>query len=78
MLHLLSDFTLNKSEFFGSLQTLEAAVDFQDAVVRLAKVPIITDVYYILGGVNAGEGVVITRDRQGSADIWPLDPLNGK
>ncbi|ROL42511.1 Serine/threonine-protein phosphatase with EF-hands 2 [Anabarilius grahami] len=59
-------------------ETLEAAVDFQDAVVRLAKVPIITDVYYILGGVNAGEGVVVTRDRGGSADIWPLDPLNGK
>uniref|UniRef100_A0A671RL84 N-acylethanolamine-hydrolyzing acid amidase n=1 Tax=Sinocyclocheilus anshuiensis TaxID=1608454 RepID=A0A671RL84_9TELE len=58
-------------------ETLEAAVDFQDAVVRLAKVPIITDVYYILGGVHAGEGVVITRDRSGSADIWPLDPLHG-
>ncbi|XP_043096683.1 N-acylethanolamine-hydrolyzing acid amidase-like [Puntigrus tetrazona] len=58
-------------------ETLETAVDFQDAVVRLAKVPIITDVYYILGGVRAGEGVVITRDRSGSADIWPLDPLHG-
>jgi len=53
-------------------------VDFQDAVVRLAKVPIITDVYYILGGVHAGEGVVITRDRGRSADIWPLDTLHEK
>uniref|UniRef100_A0A8C0Y6S8 N-acylethanolamine-hydrolyzing acid amidase n=1 Tax=Cyprinus carpio carpio TaxID=630221 RepID=A0A8C0Y6S8_CYPCA len=58
-------------------ETLEAAVDFQDAVLRLAKVPIITDVYYIVGGVHAGEGVVITRDRSKSADIWPLDPLRG-
>ncbi|TRY95858.1 hypothetical protein DNTS_021391 [Danionella cerebrum] len=59
-------------------ETLEAALDFQDAVMRLAKVPIITDVYYIVGGVRAGEGVVITRDRSGSDDIWPLDPLYGK
>lgn len=63
---------------FDSFQTLEEALDFQDAVMRLAKVPIIADVYYIVGGVRPGEGVVITRDRSRSADIWPLDPLNGK
>lgn len=59
------------------MQTLEDAEDFQDAVMRLAKVPLITEVYYIVGGVRAGEGVVITRDRAGPADIWPLDPANG-
>ncbi|XP_030647310.1 N-acylethanolamine-hydrolyzing acid amidase isoform X2 [Chanos chanos] len=59
-------------------ETLEEAVDFQDAVMRLAKVPLITDVYYIVGGVRAGEGVVITRDRRGPADIWPLDTLHGE
>ncbi|XP_076853928.1 N-acylethanolamine-hydrolyzing acid amidase-like [Brachyhypopomus gauderio] len=58
-------------------ETLEEATDFQDAVKRLAKVPIITDVYYIVGGVHPGEGVVITRDRGGPADIWPLDLLKG-
>ncbi|KAM9362433.1 N-acylethanolamine-hydrolyzing acid amidase-like [Symphorus nematophorus] len=58
-------------------ETLEEAEDFQDAVMRLSKIPIITGVYYIVGGVRAGEGVVITRDRAGPADIWPLDPLNG-
>ncbi|XP_046882338.1 N-acylethanolamine-hydrolyzing acid amidase-like isoform X2 [Hypomesus transpacificus] len=31
-----------------------------------------------VAGVRGGEGVVITRDRQGPADIWPLDPLNGR
>uniref|UniRef100_A0A4W6EL77 N-acylethanolamine-hydrolyzing acid amidase n=1 Tax=Lates calcarifer TaxID=8187 RepID=A0A4W6EL77_LATCA len=51
--------------------------DFQDAVIRLSKIPIITGVYYIVGGVRAGEGAVITRDRVGPADIWPLDPVNG-
>ncbi|KAI4827066.1 hypothetical protein KUCAC02_030492 [Chaenocephalus aceratus] len=58
-------------------ETLEEAEDFQDAVMRLAKIPIITGVYYIVGGVRAGEGAVITRDRSGPADIWPLIPING-
>ncbi|XP_062874119.1 N-acylethanolamine-hydrolyzing acid amidase-like [Trichomycterus rosablanca] len=58
-------------------ETLEQATDFQDAVVRLSTIPIITDVYYIVGGVHPREGVVITRDRIGSADIWPLDPQYG-
>lgn len=59
------------------MQTLEEAQDFQDAVIRLSKIPIITGVYYIVGGVRAGEGVVITRDRDGPVDIWPLEPVNG-
>ncbi|XP_072520996.1 N-acylethanolamine-hydrolyzing acid amidase-like [Salminus brasiliensis] len=59
-------------------ETLEEATDFQDAVQRLAKVPIITDVYYIVGGVHPKEGVVITRDRSGPADIWPLDWTMGQ
>uniref|UniRef100_A0A8D3DBY4 N-acylethanolamine-hydrolyzing acid amidase n=1 Tax=Scophthalmus maximus TaxID=52904 RepID=A0A8D3DBY4_SCOMX len=58
-------------------ETLAEAENFQDAVMRLSKIPIITGVYYIVGGVRAGEGVVITRDRKGPADIWPLDPVNG-
>ncbi|XP_015248918.1 PREDICTED: N-acylethanolamine-hydrolyzing acid amidase-like, partial [Cyprinodon variegatus] len=58
-------------------ETLEEAEDFQDAVMRLSKTPLIAGVYYIVGGVRAGEGVVITRDRKGPADIWPLDPLTG-
>lgn len=59
------------------MQTLEAAEDFQDAVMRLSKIPIITGVYYIVAGVRAGEGAVITRDRTGPADIWPLEPVSG-
>ncbi|XP_028303545.1 N-acylethanolamine-hydrolyzing acid amidase-like isoform X2 [Gouania willdenowi] len=59
-------------------ETLEEAQDFEDAVMRLSRTPIITGVYYIVGGVRAGEGVVITRDRRGPADIWPLEPLNGE
>ncbi|XP_019735061.1 N-acylethanolamine-hydrolyzing acid amidase [Hippocampus comes] len=58
-------------------ETLEKAEDFQDAVLRLSKVPIIADVYYIVGGARPGEGAVITRNRAGPADIWPLEPLSG-
>ncbi|KAM8868190.1 N-acylethanolamine-hydrolyzing acid amidase-like [Synchiropus picturatus] len=59
-------------------ETLEQAENFQAAVMRLSKIPIITGVYYIVGGVRAGEGVVITRDRTGPADIWPLIPVMGE
>ncbi|XP_038614712.1 N-acylethanolamine-hydrolyzing acid amidase [Tachyglossus aculeatus] len=58
--------------------TLSEAKDFQAAVLMLAKTPIIADAYYIVGGVSPKEGVVITRNRGGPADIWPLDPLNGE
>ncbi|XP_004472632.1 N-acylethanolamine-hydrolyzing acid amidase [Dasypus novemcinctus] len=58
--------------------TLSESEDFEAAVYKLAKTPIIADVYYIVGGTSPQEGVVITRNRGGPADIWPLDPLNGK
>ncbi|XP_064918988.1 N-acylethanolamine-hydrolyzing acid amidase isoform X2 [Columba livia] len=57
--------------------TLSRAEDFQAAVLRLAAVPIIAEVYYIVGGVSPKEGMVITRNRRGPADLWPLDPLYG-
>ncbi|XP_068576676.1 N-acylethanolamine-hydrolyzing acid amidase-like [Cebidichthys violaceus] len=76
--NVVSAFLLRRSPVSWLVrETLERAEDFQDAVMRLSKIPIITGVYYIVGGARAGEGVVITRDRMGSADIWPLDPLTG-
>ncbi|XP_058049452.1 N-acylethanolamine-hydrolyzing acid amidase [Ahaetulla prasina] len=56
---------------------LSEADDFQTAFYMLAKIPIIADVYYILGGTTARQGAVITRKRTGPIDVWPLDPLNG-
>ncbi|XP_053311685.1 N-acylethanolamine-hydrolyzing acid amidase [Spea bombifrons] len=58
--------------------TLENAKDFQTAVLHLSKTPIIAETYYIMAGAHAREGVVITRNRGGPADIWPLDPLSGE
>lgn len=57
--------------------TLDTAADFQAAVLKLAATPIIADVYYIIGGTLPKEGVVITRNRKGPADIWPLEPTAG-
>uniref|UniRef100_A0A8C3X4S6 N-acylethanolamine-hydrolyzing acid amidase n=1 Tax=Catagonus wagneri TaxID=51154 RepID=A0A8C3X4S6_9CETA len=57
--------------------TLSESENFEAAVYKLAKTPLIADVYYIVGGTTPREGVVITRDRSGPVDIWPLDPLNG-
>ncbi|XP_062271556.1 N-acylethanolamine-hydrolyzing acid amidase-like [Scomber scombrus] len=76
--NLVSAFLLRRSPVSWLVrETLEVAENFQDAVMSLSKIPIITGVYYIVGGVRAGEGAVITRDRGGPADIWPLEPLNG-
>ena len=60
-----------------SVQTLSESENFEAAIYKLAKTPLIADVYYIVGGTSPKEGVVITRNRGGPADIWPLDPLNG-
>ncbi|XP_045388794.1 N-acylethanolamine-hydrolyzing acid amidase [Lemur catta] len=57
--------------------TLSESENFEAAVYKLAKTPLIADVYYIVGGTSSREGVVITRKRGGPVDIWPLDPLNG-
>uniref|UniRef100_I3N8J7 Choloylglycine hydrolase/NAAA C-terminal domain-containing protein n=2 Tax=Ictidomys tridecemlineatus TaxID=43179 RepID=I3N8J7_ICTTR len=58
--------------------TLSESENFEAAVYKLAKTPLIADVYYIVGGTSPQEGVVITRNRGGPEDIWPLDPLNGE
>ncbi|KAG8454269.1 hypothetical protein GDO86_000784, partial [Hymenochirus boettgeri] len=58
--------------------TLSNAQDFQAAALQLSKTPIIAEVYYIMAGTHPNEGVVITRNRNGPADIWPLDTLRGE
>lgn len=46
--------------------------DFDHALEVLSQMPLIADCYLILGGVNAGQGAVITRDREDTANIWLL------
>uniref|UniRef100_A0A1A8DCR0 N-acylethanolamine-hydrolyzing acid amidase n=1 Tax=Nothobranchius kadleci TaxID=1051664 RepID=A0A1A8DCR0_NOTKA len=76
--NFMSAFLFHRSPVSWALrETLEKAEDFQDAVMRLSRTPLIAGVYYIVGGVRPREGVVITRDRVGPVDIWPLEPLTG-
>ena len=46
---------------------------FQEAVQRLSAEPLMADGYLIVGGVNSGEGAVVTRNRESTADLWYLD-----
>jgi hypothetical protein len=52
---------------------LENENDFNSALDNLSKDELIADVYYILAGVSAGQGAVISRNRTGSDDVWLLD-----
>jgi len=47
--------------------------DFNSALANLSNDELIADVYYILAGVSAGEGAVISRNRTGADDVWLLD-----
>jgi len=47
--------------------------DFPSALKNLANDQLIADVYYIVAGVSAGQGAVISRNRTGADDVWILD-----
>lgn len=47
-------------------------MDFEHAVKTLSQVPLMADGYLIVGGVNVGEGAVVTRNRESTADVWNL------
>jgi len=47
--------------------------DFESALENLSNDEIVADVYYILGGVSAGQGAVISRNRINATDVWMLD-----
>ena len=49
-----------------------AKMDFAGAVQMLSQVPLMADGYLIVGGVNVGEGAVVTRKRAGVVDVWKL------
>jgi len=52
-------------------QVLNTTATFSDAVSQLANAYIAAPVYYNIGGKNAGEGAIISRDRFGNTtDIW--------
>ena len=55
---------------------METADSYDDAVHQLDSGPIVSPVYYIVGGLNDDQGVVVTRDRLFTRDLWLLDTKN--
>jgi hypothetical protein len=58
---------------FLSRRTLENVNNWNDAVNSLSNGYLISDVYYIVAGVSANQGAVISRNRTDAADVWILD-----
>jgi len=50
---------------FHVRDVLEAALSYEEAAVLLRTTPLMSPVYYILGGKNSGEGQIIYRTRNG-------------
>ena len=51
-------------------------MDFASVVDSLTKQQLVAPSYIIVGGTKPGEGVVITRDRAATRNVWLLDPDN--
>ena len=69
--------------FLRELAQSDASSTFEAAVVRAASVPLPAPSYFILSGVAAGEGAVVTRGREppanaSRADIVRLDAAAGR
>jgi hypothetical protein len=57
---------------------MENENDYPAALASLSNTELIADVYYILAGVSAGQGAVISRNRQNATDVWTLDEPHGR
>lgn len=58
---------------FLTRNLMENATSFKEAVGMLSSQDLIAPAYFILGGVNPDEGVVITRDQNTLVDIWSIN-----
>lgn len=57
---------------------LATAQNFTIAVNKIAYTTTEASFYAIMGGVNKGEGIVITKGRVGPVDLWKIDPNSGR
>ncbi|XP_018409050.1 PREDICTED: N-acylethanolamine-hydrolyzing acid amidase-like [Nanorana parkeri] len=58
--------------------TLNNAPDFDSAVEQLSDTEITAEIYLTVAGTKPGEGVAITRDRDGLADTLNLNASDGR
>jgi len=54
----------------------DPTTDFNSALKMLSNSELIADVYYIMAGVSAGQGAVISRNRFNATNVWMLDSPN--
>ena len=52
---------------------MENTTNFNDAVSLLSKTDLIAPAYFIVGGVEPEQGVVITRNQSQVVNLWKLD-----
>ncbi|XP_038059907.1 N-acylethanolamine-hydrolyzing acid amidase-like [Patiria miniata] len=72
---------ISRNTVFTSFQirdALAAGDDFQSAMDRMTNKKETAPNYFIVGGVRAGEGAVITRDRLRALDVWRLNASAGR
>jgi len=63
---------------FLSRTVMEKETNYDAALQGLSQSTLIADVYYILAGVSAGQGAVISRNRINATDVWELDVPSGR
>ena len=63
--------------FVRSLLAKEES-NFDYAVQQISNAEMIAPAYFILGGIQKGEGAVITRARTKAVDVWKLNITDGR
>ena len=63
---------------FLARDVIEQGGDFASALNTLSNYPLVADVYYIVAGISAGQGAVISRNRNNASDVWMLDSAAGR
>lgn len=58
---------------FLSREVITNENDWDSAINNLSNGALIADVYYIVGGVSANQGAVISRNRLNATDVWVLN-----
>ena len=56
---------------------MESAGSYDEAVKRASDAVTPGPSYFIIAGTKPGQGVIITRDRMSTRDIWRLSASNG-
>jgi N-acylethanolamine-hydrolysing acid amidase len=63
---------------FDLRTTLETKHNYSDAIEHLSRVHFVAPSYLIVSGTKSGQGVVITRNRWSTADMYSLNPAKGR